>query len=66
MVDSEQQEMEKTKQKYHKSYSDWQEAIQVGKISRYLQCLVKHKYHIKIYSYWQEDNFGNFLFISVN
>ena len=30
VVDSEQQEMEKTKQKYHKSYSDWQEAIQVG------------------------------------
>merc|ERR1719376_880374 len=28
VVDSEQQEMEKTKQKYHKSYSDWQEAIQ--------------------------------------
>ena len=30
MVESEQQEMEKAKQKYHKSYSDWQEAIQVG------------------------------------
>ena len=44
VVDSEQQEMEKTKQKYHKSYSDWQEAIQVEKyifISVHLQCLCK-------------------------
>ena len=30
VVDMEQQEAEKAKQKYHKSFSDWQEAIQVG------------------------------------